>query len=75
MDKVKSCTENMRLKLGGGQAYNLSSNLAVVVDWDKYGIICSASPGLTRELVHIVNIVYITNYTYYKQLYLLDSDS
>jgi len=38
-------------------------------------VICSARPGLTRVLVHIVNIVYITNCTYYKQFYPLNGDS
>jgi hypothetical protein len=34
-----------------------------------------AMPALSRGLVPVVNIVYITNCAYYKELYLLDSDN
>jgi hypothetical protein len=42
---------------------------------DRYGIICSANLGPTRGLVYVANVVYITNSTYYKKLYLLDRDT
>jgi hypothetical protein len=47
---VKPDTENIkRLKLGGGQAYRHSSNLAAIVELDKTEIIF-AKPVLTKGL-------------------------
>jgi hypothetical protein len=73
LDKAKHDIENMRLKLGGGQAYDRSSDQTTVVAkaTGNKGIICCTEPGLTEALyilyIHllpcikckIVNIFYI----------------
>jgi hypothetical protein len=40
----------MRLKLGGGQAYNRSTKCPYGREWDRHGIICSITPEITMGL-------------------------
>jgi hypothetical protein len=62
-DKEKSCTESMIDTLGGGQAYDRSSDYVVVTKQSggKYDIICSASPGLAKGLEHL--LTYLLTYS------------